>query len=86
MATTLKSFDFVATAPRNRHDWDELTDGKIRRLTAGVDFQGKPLSMAANCKAKAKALNLTVNVTIENGDEDTPGGIVVQFTKPGRKK
>ena len=76
MATTLKSFDFIAATPRNRHNWDELTDGKIRRLTSGVDFQGKPASMMSGCKIKAKSLGLDVQVAIEDGDEDTPGAIV----------
>lgn len=78
MPEVLKTFDFP---PRGRpaRDWSEFTDGKIRRLVAGVDFTSKPATVrSAAAKAAAKA-GMGVKSAFDGED------VIIQFVAKADK-
>jgi hypothetical protein len=75
--TVLTKFEFVSAGNRTKWDWAVLTDGKIRKLEKGKDYDAK--YAAAQIRVYAKQHNLTVKVS---GGNPTDDHVVLQFIKP----
>jgi hypothetical protein len=80
MATTLKKYTFTKGGPRKPrktkgYPWEKWTDGKIRRLKRGRDFEVSPNSFQRIVWETARRRGLNVQTQIE--DDDT---VVIQFT------
>lgn len=56
--------NFIPRRTRGSYDWDQLFDGKPRRLESGVDFPGVAKNLRVSLYRKAKCLGLKVNVSI----------------------
>lgn len=70
MSEILDSFDFGRSGTRSKYDWDELFDGKIRRLTED-DFGGSQLKyLPYRIRAIAKKRGVGVRVKM-NSKEGT---------------
>ncbi len=67
MATTLDEFDFNKNM-RGRsqmHPWDEWTDGRIWKITQGIDFSSQINSMRSYLSQKGKVYGKKVRTTQE---------------------
>lgn len=82
MPTILKEFEFKAAATfgHAKYDWDQLLDGQIYKLTKGVDFDCKPLTMAMLIRKNAERRNVKVRIS---RDGDT---MVIQQYGPAEPK
>lgn len=70
---SLDSFEFSArNTRRSMYDYDTLLDGRIWKMTEGVDFDCKKSSMVFLIRKEAKRRNIEVKVA------NVPDGIVLQ--------
>lgn len=80
MSRVLEQFEFGTTgASKGRYPWAEWTDGKIRELKHGEDFQCKPSTMATMVRGYAKKNGLTARVCARRGENK----VVIQFPVAG---
>lgn len=92
MAERLDHYDWSANRRRTNYPWDEWCDGSIWRVKQGEDFEVSARSLESTLRAKAKVINKTAKVRIEQGPKtalgsDEPQGIVVfQFVEPDRPR
>jgi len=73
MAEVVGGMDFPS---RGKYPWDEWTDGQVRRLRKGQDFQCDTRSMQAYIYLIATRRGMKGRTVIE--DDDT---IIIQFVK-----
>lgn len=80
MAKILSEFDFPQKGRKQMYPWGSWTDGKIRRIIQGKDFQCSTESMVVQVYNKARAEGKKVRIS------KTPEHIVFQFYREGATK
>lgn len=75
MAERLETYDWSARRS-TLYPWDEWADGSIWRVKQGEDFKVATPSFAATLRARAKALDRTVNIKIEQDSRPRAGSDV----------
>lgn len=64
MAEVLQSFEFKETHKPSRYPWDEWCDGRIWKVTQGVDFHIKTVSFRQNLAYVATRRKLRLRTRI----------------------
>ncbi len=77
MARTLESWPSRPGA--SRYAWDEILDGRIRELIAGVDFTSKISTFRANAQLQAKKRGGRVRSMTQ--ESDGREALVLQFMR-----
>lgn len=77
MGQVLKSFPAKKPGRPVTYPWDEWTDGQVRRLFRGEDFQANPKSFRVTIHRTAKNRALKAKTHIESDD-----AIIVRFYDP----
>ena len=74
MAETLDEFPDIHKGKRNTHPWELWGDGRVWRLTKGVDFKSTITALRMAAKRHADRLNMSVRTAAEGKDK-----LIIQF-------